>query len=138
MASWTRRLVMGVVLGSFAALLSSYDVQAADDKKVPSIETIMKKVNGKKGYTAKITEAAKGEKWDEAATAAKELKAHATALAKNDAPKGDKASWEKLAKQYGEQGTAVADAVEKKDAKALATATKAFTSGCKTCHDSFK
>ena len=45
---------------------------------------------------------------------------------------GAEDSWAKLTKTYAEQGTAVADAADKKDAKALGTATKAISSGCKT------
>jgi cytochrome c556 len=137
MTAWTRRLAVGALLAGFSlcVALDAATATAADDKKPAAIDVIMKKVNGKKGLVAKVEEAGKGEKWDDAGKDAAEIKKLTADLGKNDPPKGDKDNWAKLSKKYAEQGAAIADAVEKKDAKALATAVKSIKGGCKECHD---
>jgi cytochrome c556 len=140
MASWIRRLAMSVALGGLVVAFS-FNATAADEKKkdkVTDVSTIMKKVNGKKGLTAKVSDAAKGGMWEDAQKAGKELKEMSAALGKNDPHKGDKASWEKLTKKYAEDGAAISEAADKKDADAVAKAAKTFGGACKTCHDAHK
>jgi cytochrome c556 len=98
----------------------------------------MKAVNGKTGLVAKTEGAVKDGKWEDAQKLSKQLAEAGAALAKNDVPKGDAKSWEKLTKLYADQTTAIDKAATDKDAKALEKAVKAFKGGCKTCHDAHK
>jgi hypothetical protein len=138
MASLVRKVSLALLLAGLGVICASDGVVFAADAK--DAEYIMKKVNGKKGLTTKISTAIKDGKWDDAQKMAKELKELTADLGKNDPHKGDKSSWEKLAKKYAEEGAAVADAVEKKDAKEANKAIMTFTTEatCKGCHKSHK
>jgi cytochrome c556 len=122
-------------------LLAVVTVAAATDDKTPDISTIMTKVN--KGSTC-IHRKVKGQldaatvNWKDAATLVKEYKTLAEALGKNDVPKGDKASWTKLTKEYSDNVTKLADAVDKKDKSAALKAHGAISKSCKACHDEHK
>ncbi len=142
MASWIRRGAAMLLLAGFAVLCAGSGV-AADDKnknseETPDAKTIMKKVNGKKGLTAKMQDAIKSSSWEEAQKLGKELKDLGAALGKAHPNGGEKDSWEKLTKKYAENTKAMADAADKKDAKAFGTAYKTFSGACKTCHDQHK
>jgi cytochrome c556 len=122
-------LAAGFVVGAMAL---------AEDKKPADIHTIMETVPGKKGLVAKVTAAAKGEKWDEAQKMAAELKQFGEDLGKNDPPKGGKDSWAKLTKKFAEQMSDIEAGAKAKDAAAVEKAAKAFGGSCKACHDSHK
>lgn len=132
MRGLAKKAVAVLAVGAMAAGLTAADGKHAD------IETVMKKVNGKKGLCAACVGASKADKWEDAQKAGKELKQLGEDLGKNPCPKGDEASWKKLTKQYAEQTAAIAEAADKKDAKALATAAGTFQKSCKTCHDAHK
>lgn len=136
MRSLVRRVVAAAAVGGLALALSAAGTAA--DSKSPDVETIMKKVAGKKGLCAACATAGKAANWEDAQKSAKELKELGAALGKNPCPKGDGESWKTLTKKYAEQTTAISTAAEKKDAAALSTAVGAFTKSCKTCHDSHK
>jgi cytochrome c556 len=139
MTSTLRRLVACLVIGAFA---STVGMTVAQDKKkegkTPTIKEIMKKVPGKEGLCAKCKAAGEGEKWDDAAKYSKEMKELGEAMTKNTPKKGDKESWEKMSKTFSENMTAIADAADKHDKKALGDAVKKFQGSCKSCHDAHK
>jgi cytochrome c556 len=138
---WTRAAVFAALGVGLVALTAGTGVTAAqkDDKDLPDISAIMKKAHAKTdGYLARIGGAAKDGKWDDAQKYAKDLVLAGEALGKNTPPKGAKASWEKLTSAYVTNAKAVADATEKKDAKATQTALGAITKSCGGCHSVHK
>src|SRR5437773_11027492 len=83
---------------------------------VPTITEIMQKVNKRKGgLHSDVGEALRASPVDWAAVqqATKEYAALTDFLGKNDPPKGDKASWEMLAKAYAGDAQALQAAAEK-------------------------
>jgi hypothetical protein len=142
MAQKLLRVALFAALGVAAAALSVDPLVSAQDKKAektPDIKTIM--AEGHKGsdaFLAKIGSEAKAGKWEDATMHAKALNVFGEALGKNDPPKGEKASWERLSKKYNENTKAVLSAVEKKDATATATSLKAIQGSCMECHKSHK
>ena len=142
MAHKLLRAALFAALGLGAAALSVDPAVSAQDKKadkLPDIKTIM--TEGHKGtdsFLVQIGKEAKGGKWEDALTHAKALNVFGEALGKNNPPKGDKTSWETLAKKYNENTKAVLAAVEKKDATATATSLKAIQGSCTDCHKSHK
>jgi cytochrome c556 len=143
MASTVRRLLACLVIGAFACTIGTSVAQEkkkGDKKegKTPTIKEIMKKVPGKSGLCAQCKTAGDAEKWEDAAKIATELKTLGEALGKNTPKKGDKGDWDKQAKTFSENMTAIAEATEKKDKKALEAAVKKFGGSCKNCHDAHK
>lgn len=129
-----RKVLCGLTLFSvaFAGVVFAADT--------PDIETIMKKVNGKNGLhkaVAKGLEEA-SPKWDDLAKSMKDYKTYADALGKNECPKGEKASWEKLSKAYAANAKKLQDAIDKKDKAAAKEAHGALSKSCKGCHDNHK
>jgi hypothetical protein len=109
----------------------------ADDQKELTIKEIMTKAH--KGGNSLIQVVGKELKagevdWDHVAEHAKDLLKLGKGLAKNEPHKGDKASWEKLTKQYEENATALVKAAEQKDKKAAQDAHRKLTSSCMSCH----
>jgi len=130
--------VMAMGIMSTVAITAS-----AEDKKAPTSKEIMKALNdGKttKGLCTQTATLGKEMKWEEAAKVAKELKEMGDALSKAEPKKGDPESWKKLTKIYAERTTAISEAVDKKDPKALEAAVKAFKDGktCMECHKAHK
>lgn len=134
-----------------AALLAAFGVAAvavagggltADDKKdekLPDISEIMKKAHGKTdGYLGKISKAAKGGKWEDAQKSAKDLVLIAGALAKNEPPKGEAKSWEKLTKQYIDTSKKIEAAAKKEDAKGVGDGLGMIGKSCGECHKAHK
>jgi hypothetical protein len=129
---------MAAVLAALMAL--GLPAGAADDK-APSISEIMKKCNGgPKGLCAMLGKAlqAKEPSWDEIQKESKELVECATFLPKNKPPKGDQASFEKLAKGYVDIAKDIQAAADKKEQKDAAAAQKKLTATCMDCHKAHK
>ena len=139
----TRKLVR---TGFFAAALAAFilatcGLTTAQDDKVPPIKEIMKKGHGSKGLLTSIAKSAKSGAWDDAINDAKLLKIFGEGLGKNQPPKGDDTSWQKLTKKYKENTAAVAKAADSKDAKGVESALNKInpkSGACKECHDSHK
>jgi hypothetical protein len=109
----------------------------AEDKKTPTIKEVMAKAN--KGNSAllgvlKKELAAQDINWDHVQEHAKELLDLSKALGKNEPPKGEKASWEKLTKQYEDNATALNKAAEKKERQAATDARNKLQGSCAGCH----
>jgi hypothetical protein len=72
--------------------------------------------------------------WGEIQSEAKEYATLTVALNKANPPMGDKASWDKLTKDYADIAKALEDAVKKKDkGSALAVHTR-LSRACTNCH----
>jgi len=111
-------------------------LNAADDK-APSISEIMKKANGgPKGLCAMIGKGlqAKDPNWEEIQKESKDLVECASGLPKTKAPKGDQASYEKLAKSYVDIAKDILAAADKKEQKDAVAAQKKLTGTCAECH----
>lgn len=135
MKTW---IVRTALLSAGLLVVSMYGI-AADDK-TPDIETVMKKVNGGKGLHKSVAADLKARTIDWAAVAkkTKEYSELASALGKNEPPKGEKKSWDKLTKEYADNAKALNTAAEKKDKSATAAAHAKFMRMCKPCHDTHK
>lgn len=130
------RVAMVVALAAFALTVSVGGLTAAEDK-VPDVSTIMKKsFGGKTSLKSQIGSSLKGENWDDVKKLAAEFKEHGDALGKNKPNKGDADSWKKLTKKFADNTAALAEAADKKDAKAVTAALGKFN--CKECHDAHK
>lgn len=134
---WFRAGVLAA-FGFAAVALAAGLTATADDKKdekLPSISEIMKKAHGKtEGYLGKLKGQVKDGKWDDAKKTAKDLVIVAEALAKNDPPKGDKESWEKLTKNYIKHSKSINEAAKKEEAKGVTDGLKALGGSCGDCH----
>ena len=127
----------------FIAMMMAYGVSTArqkDDKKedkVPTISEIMLKGHkGTDAYIARIKDAAKGDKWDDAKELAKTLAFFGENLGKNKPPKGDEKSWKDLTEKYAAATKAVYKGTEAKDAKAVTKGLAGIV--CGTCHKAHK
>ena len=126
---------------SAAILMAVACSVAAEDKeaKPKDIEEIMKKAHGgAKAYIKAVNKAVKDKKWDDAAPTAKAWAAIAPHLSSFDPPKGDKASWKKMADAYGKQVKELEAAVKEKDEKAAKAALGKIQKGCGSCHKAHK
>jgi len=122
-----------VVMLGMAASLYAYALQ-----EVPTVEEIMEKTHKvKKGLRDVIMAEAMKPKPDFAKMQkdAAEFTKQISYLEKNDPPKGPKASWIALSKDYVQDAQAVETAVKKKDAKAVLAAIKNQAKKCDECHD---
>src|SRR6478672_1035890 len=101
------RLARFGVLAMAFAFVTTLAVAGAVDN--PDIETIMKKVNGGKGLQKALNKdlQASTVNWEEAGKKSKEIQELVDSLGKNEPPKGDKKSWEKLTKDYAANAKAL-------------------------------
>jgi hypothetical protein len=124
-----------------AGLFTVSGLVTADDKKkdTPTIEDCMK-FQGKKGLANQVKDEAAAGKWEAAQADATALKALGDALGKNSPPMGSKDSWEKLAKKFADQTSAVDAAAQKKDSAAVGKAVTALldNKNCGACHMAHK
>lgn len=135
------RASLFAALGTMAVLFAYGNLGAAPaaDDKLPDISEIMKKGHAKTdGYVAKIKEATKGEKWEDAQKYAKDLNILGEALGKNKPPKGDEKSWKALTDKYADATKKVLKGAEDKDAKAVSAGLGAIGGSCGGCHKAHK
>jgi cytochrome c556 len=113
----------------------------ASAQKETSIKDIMTRAH--KGQNAIITilgKELKGDNpnWSDIQKQSKELETLATALAKNQPPKGDRKSWETLTKSYSENVANLKKAADQKDKEAASAAHRKITTSCSSCHKSHR
>ena len=118
-------------------LAASGTQSIAEDDKDPSIKEIMTKAH--KGGNSLLSTVGKDLKsaepnWDDVQTKTKELVKLGKSLGKNDPPKGDKESWEKLTKSYLDTAKQLDDAVRAKEKSKAVTAHSKLTKMCAACH----
>jgi cytochrome c556 len=132
-----KRMTGWLLAAAVAVWALTSAVTVAEEADV-SIKDVMAKANKPGGLVSKIGKSLKGGDWDAVTADAKELVPLAEALAKNEPPKGDKASWEKLCGAYTENAKKLLAAAEKKDAKAAMAAQGALAKSCGGCHKTHK
>ncbi len=114
---------------------------AASDDEIPSIEKIMETLH--KGKMAKLS-VVKAElkhespDWTKVEKETKEIVKLGGFLAKHDPPRGEKSSFEKLAKSYESHAKALEKAAEKEDLEGARAALKKIGGTCKACHAAHK
>jgi hypothetical protein len=113
----------------------------AEDEKTPPIKEIMTKAH--KGGNSLIQTIGKELKaaepaWTDVQKKTKELVKLGTALGKNEPPKGEQASWEKLTKEYLQNAKALDEAANKKDKASALASHKKLTGACASCHKAHK
>ena len=132
-------LVSCAVLVTFASLLSGQ--ASSQDGPTPSIKDVMGKLHkGAPSPLAKLKTdlSAPSPDWAALEKATKDFVILGAALAKNDPPKGDKASWNKLAAMYFEDAKTLDNAVKAHDAAAAKAAQAKLSASCKSCHGAHK
>jgi hypothetical protein len=103
----------------------------------PSIKEIMGKLNkGPTSMTPTLGKALKEDEpgWDAIQKTTKEFVELAECLGKNEPPKGDKKSWEKLTNDYARIAKELDAAVRKKNKEEAQLAHVKLTQACKNCH----
>lgn len=105
--------------------------------ETPSIKSVMGKLHkGSKAQSKVLDQQSKAgsPNWDEIKKTTKDFVILGASLSKNDPPRGDKASWKKLADNYFQNAKALDDAAGDKDLTALQAAQKKMGGSCKSCH----
>lgn len=126
----------GMALVCVAFGLTGADAQ---DAKPPTVKEIMKKVNFRDGALCPLLgRALKVDEpnWEEVQRETQQFATLVNALAQHDPPRGDKASWQQLAKTYGAAAKELDDATQRKDRPAAlaAHAKVANPATCNGCH----
>jgi hypothetical protein len=131
-----KRWLIATALLSLGLWLSRIDAQ---DTKPPTIKEVMKKINYRDAALCPLVgRALKADQpsWDEVQRQTRQLAQLADALALNDPPRGEKASWQQLTKAYIASAHELDQAAQRQDrAAALAAhARLANPAGCNGCH----
>ncbi|MBL8794879.1 MAG: cytochrome C [Planctomycetia bacterium] len=132
-------VVRSIAIAALAAVILWTNAADAQNGKTPSVKEAMAKLNkGPGSLCPQVGKAIKAEapNWDEIQKESKQVLVFADALVKNDPPRGDKASWDKLTKAYFASAKELDDAAQKKDKNgaAAAHAKLASSAGCNGCH----
>lgn len=125
-----------LALGSVFVACTGLGLALKDD--IPGVDEIMDITHRpKKGLKDLLEAEAKKPKpdWMKMEKDAKEFVRLLGLMEKNDPPKGAKASWIKLCKDYAAEAAQVEAAVKKKDAKGVLAAIKSLDKKCDDCHD---
>jgi cytochrome c556 len=129
-------VVIGLGVGAFIAGIVVADDKREVGERGADAEAIMKKNHGKKGgLIPQIGDLVKNDKIAEALPQAKQAATLAANLSKYRPKKGDKKSWDELAKEYADTTKELVAAVEKKDVDAAKSALSSINGSCKACHE---
>ncbi|MCS7014568.1 MAG: hypothetical protein RMJ19_00065 [Gemmatales bacterium] len=129
---------IGICLTLGLALLALCNLALALKQDIPGVDEIMDITHRvKKGLKDVIEAEAKKPKpdWAKLQKDAKEFTRLISLMEKNDPPKGPKASWVKLCKEYTQDVAKIQEAANRKDAKEVLAAVKALDKKCDECHD---
>ncbi len=121
--------------------LVSRPVGASRQEETPSIKKVMKKLNsGKTAPINKVKAALKGDSpdWTAVQKDAKSIATLGSELPKSDPPRGEKSSYETLAKAFASAGKSLEESAEKEDLGGSRAALKKITSSCMPCHKNHK
>jgi cytochrome c556 len=133
-----RALICGATLLGFMAVAAwtSRPVGAQDEEK-PTIKQIMAKLHHRsKGALTTVKAELKSDSpdWSKVEADAKIIEKFGSFLPKAQAPRGDQASYEKLAKGYEKNAKALKVAAEKQELANAKAATKNLGGSCQACH----
>ena len=133
--------MMKRLLAAAVLVAGMIGVVGAQEKKPPTIDEVMKKVNNPRmGLKTAVDSALKANTidWEDVQKKSKEMVEHLEALGKNTPPRGAKESWEKLTKEFLDSAKKVEEAAKKKDKDATTKALTALGQACRTCHTAHK
>jgi cytochrome c556 len=131
----------GVLAVLVVAGLLSGPAGATIDDEALSIKKVMKKLNsGNTAPIAKVKAALKGESpaWADVQKEAKVISTLTADLPKNDPPRGEKDSYDKLANAFASAAKTLEESAEKEDLAGSRAALKKITTSCMPCHQSHK
>jgi cytochrome c556 len=130
-----------VCVASALAILAFSAWAGGTEQETPTIKQIMTKLHkGAKSHLNTLKAALKAESpdWKVVQETTKDVVIQATALAKTEPPKGEKANYEKLTDAYY-LGSKALDEAAKAEDKAKATAALGkLGASCKSCHTAHK
>jgi cytochrome c556 len=132
-----KRSLVGFSLLAFAGMAIVVGSSAFADDKTPTIKQVMGKLTkGPKSLTPTIGKELKSAKpnWTTIQAQSAEFATLASALCLNDPPKGDKASWDSLAKAYSDDAKALDTAAQAKDKAGALSAHEKLAKSCMGCH----
>ncbi|HEY7312537.1 MAG TPA: hypothetical protein VH643_24450 [Gemmataceae bacterium] len=130
---WCGAALAAVLMG----MVVSWTPSSAEDDKELSIKAIMTKAHkGGNSLLATVGQDLKAADpdWDDVQMKTKELVKLGTSLGKNEPPKGDKESWEKLTKSYLDTAKQLDAATRAKEKSKAVTAHTKLTKMCMACH----
>ncbi len=130
------------LLGVLAVLAwATSPAGAQDNKKVPTARQIMTKIHKGRNNpfaTVKAQLRQSSPNWAKVASAAEVIEKYGSALPKARAPRGNRASFEKLAQAYASNTKTLKEAAEQKDLASAREATENIGGSCKTCHSAHR
>src|SRR6516165_4331720 len=120
-----RSLITALALTALVAFMVWTTVADAQNDKPPSVKEVMKKLNHRDTALCptlgKLLKA-DAPNWPEIQQDSKQFVMTVEMLTKNDPPRGDKASWNKLTGDYVADACALDDAIQREDKPASLTA----------------
>jgi cytochrome c556 len=133
-----RALICAATLLGFLAVIAWTSSPAgAQDDEMPTIKQIMAKLHrGSKGALNVVKSQLKGDSpnWSTVETEAKVIEKFGAFLPKSEPPKGEKESWDKLAKSYEDNAKKLKEAAGDKDLDKAKEAAGALGKSCTACH----
>ena len=127
----------GVLAVFMVAGLVAATAGSSSDEETPSIKKVMQTLHkGKTSPLNTVKTALKGDSpdWTKVQKEAKLFATYGAALPKNDPPRGDKESYEKLAKACASAGEALESSAKKEDLKGARDAFKEISNLCAACN----
>jgi cytochrome c556 len=109
----------------------------SSDEETPTIKKVMQTLHkGKTSPLNTVKAALKGDSpdWTNVQKEAKVFVTYGAALPKNDPPRGEKASFEKLAKAYASAAETLESSATKEDLKGSRDAFNKISTSCAACH----
>jgi cytochrome c556 len=131
----------GVLVILLVAGLAAGPVGASSDDETDSIKKVMDVLHkGARSPLNTVKGALKGNSpdWSAIQKQAKLFARYGASLPKNDPPRGDKESFEKLANAYASAAKAFAASAEKEDLQGSRDAFKKISTSCMPCHKSHR
>jgi hypothetical protein len=125
------------LLGLLTAVAWTSTPAGAQDEEKPTIKRIMGKLHkGSKAALNVVKAELKGDSpnWSKVETEAKVIEKFGAFLPKAEAPKGEQASYERLAKAYAKNAKALEQAAGDMDLAKAKDATKSLSTSCQACH----
>lgn len=138
-----KRAICGLSMLSLVLVagMVSEPAGAADKEKSSTIKEIMGTLHkGGKAPFAALKTALKSDSpnWGHVRKETKLYASCSAGLTKNDPPKGDKESYQKLAKAFASNARALDEAAKKEDLNSARDSFKKIGSSCAACHKSHK
>jgi cytochrome c556 len=129
------------LMGLLTAVAWTSSPAGAQDDEKPTIKQIMAKLHkGAKAPLKAVQAELKGGSpdWTKIETEAKVIEKFGAYLPKAEAPKGDQAAYEKLAKAYATNAKTLESAAGDKDLEKARGASNKLGASCKSCHSAHR